>query len=63
MFDSSDDHVQIQRSNMPAYKTKMGRTCEICKECATHKVFNTYNALMGYFYEKCANKEIERLNK
>jgi protein-arginine kinase activator protein McsA len=38
----------------------------LCNSCrsntATHEVRNKYNAYMGHFCEKCAKKEMRRLN-
>jgi hypothetical protein len=39
----------------------------LCNGCriknATHEVYTTYNAYIGHFCEKCAKKEVRRLNE
>lgn len=48
---------------MAAYKVEiLKRTCRVCSNRATHEVFNTYNASVGYFCRGHADKKVEELN-
>lgn len=49
---------------MPAYKVKIPkRQCQTCPSHATHEVFNTFNASVGFFCNRCADRRLSEMKK